>query len=133
MNGIGGKFLKFILFIVAFVVIVRYSLSHDMSFGSAVVAALIVSCFAYIMMTLFGLILVLSGNYFIAIIVSLGVMFFGLFKLDEIAKSISWMTDDISAVLLCLVAFILMARDILIIIGSMRNSGGGEAGPGQSA
>ena len=85
------------------------------------------------MMSLFGLVLVLSGNYFIAIIVSLGLMFFGLFKLDEIAKSISWMTDDISAVLLCLVAFILMARDILIIIGSMRNSGGGEAGPGQSS
>ena len=133
MSGVGGKILKFILFIVVLVVIVRYSLSHDMSFGSAVVAALIVSCFAYIMMTLFGLVLVLSGNYVIAIIVSLGVMFFGLFKLDEIAKYISWMTDDISAVLLCLVAFILMARDILIIIGSMRNSGGGNTGPGQSS
>jgi len=84
MNKAGTKVLKMILFIAVFF----YLQYHDINRGAftvkSVISGIMMASVAYLLVSLFGMVLSLTRNYLIAIVGTAALSLFLAFKLDEI-------------------------------------------------
>lgn len=108
------KILKLIIFVGVFI-LVMISVSGKSGILKAISTSLMLACTAYIAATLFGVILAVTRNYLIAIVAFLILFFVGIFKLDSLTKSVSWLSDGFWAIIVILIGIALIARDILIL------------------
>ncbi|MEA4989046.1 MAG: hypothetical protein VB095_13380 [Anaerovorax sp.] len=119
MNKAGTKLLKVILFIGVF----SYLQYHDVNRGTftinSVTAGIMMGSAAYLLASLFGIVLSLSRNYFIAIVGTAALALFLAFKLDEVIAKTSWLTEGRAAVVLGVFAVICLIGDILAVKKSL--------------
>lgn len=113
MDKAGTKILKILLFIGVF----GYLQYQDVKLGNftmgSITHGLMMALAAYLIASLFGIVLSLTRNYIIAIIGTGALAVFLGYKLDEVTASISWLTEGrVEAALVALV--------ILCIIGDIR-------------
>lgn len=113
MDSTGSaKILKTILSIGVFIWLVYFNVTHSTGWSiTAFSSALLLTALLYILMTLFGFILAATKNYFIAIVVFLGVVIFAIFKLEEIPL-MSPVAEWGSLLVACIFALYLLRRDI---------------------
>ncbi len=115
MDRLGAKTLKIIVFIGVFVYFLYHGISHG-TFGiNTVTGGFLLASIAYLFSSLFGLVLNLSGNYIIAVVGTIGLIFFFCFKMDEVVAKTSWLSEDGMSVILIILAVFCLIRDIIII------------------
>lgn len=126
MDKSATKTLKIILFIGVF----GYLQYHDISRGAfsmnSVTGGLLAASAVYLLASLFGLVLLLSRNYFIAIFGTGALALFLAFKLDEVIAKVSWLTEDSAAIILTILAVLCFIRDIFFIKKSMSSPSTGK-------
>ena len=122
MNKAGTKILEGILFIGVF----SYLQYHDINRGAftinSVTAGIIMASAAYLLASLFGIVLSLSRNYFIAIVGTAALALFLAFKLDEVIAKTSWLTEGRAASILGVFAIICLVGDIRTVKKSLAAS-----------
>ncbi|WP_314165906.1 hypothetical protein [Lachnoanaerobaculum gingivalis] len=69
----------------------------------------------YLISSLFGILLNLSGNYLIAILCTGSLTLFLAFKLDEFIAKVSWLNENIVATVLIIVSILCIVKDFFII------------------
>jgi hypothetical protein len=77
---------------------------------------------AYLFASLFGTLLNLSRNYLIAIVATVGLGLFIVFRMDEFIENSSWLTQENSAFIFAAIAVILIIVDVRTIVKSMKAS-----------
>ncbi len=115
MDKLGSKTLKIILFIGVFAYFQYHGISHGTFSIDTVTGGFLLASIAYLFSSLFGLILDLSRNYIIAIVGTIGLIFFLCFKMDEVVAKTPWLSEDGMSVILIILAGFCLIRDILII------------------
>lgn len=119
MNKLGTKTLKIILFVGVFAYLQYYDISRGAFTVNSVTAGLMMASVAYLLASLFGIVLNLSRNYLIAIIGTAALALFLAFKLDDVIASTSWLTEGRAAVILGIFAALCLVGDIITIRKSM--------------
>ena len=119
MQNYGTKVFKILLCLGVF----GYLVYHDISKGTfsvtTVTAGLALAGVLYLITSLFGIVLLLSGNYLIAIIGTAALALFLAFKLDEVVLNISWLTEDGAFAVLGVLGGVCMVRDFFLIKRSL--------------
>lgn len=82
---------------------------------------------AYLLASLFGIVLSLSRNYFIAIVGTAALTLFLAFKLDEVIAKTSWLTEGRVAAFLGVFTIICLVGDIRTVKRSLAASDMGVA------
>lgn len=107
------KILKFVLFISAFIYCIYNKHQYGLSIGFEVlIYALGMSLVFYVFMTLFGIILNLTGNYLITIIISLFLFLYLAYRFDK-----SGFNSAIVDIICCIIGVCFLSYDIYQIIG----------------
>ena len=92
---------------------------HDYSRGAfkigTVTGGLLMASAVYLISSLFGILLNLSGNYLIAILCTGSLALFLAFKLDEFIAKVSWLNENIVATVLIIVSILCIVKDFFII------------------
>ena len=91
MDKASTKILKILLFIGVFGYLQYYDISRGVHTINSVTAGLMMASAAYLIASLFGILLAIFNNYFIAIVATGALALFLAFKLDEIVASTSWL------------------------------------------
>lgn len=86
---------------------------------NTVISGLLAASAAYLLASLFGLILNLSRNYLIAIVGTGALALFLAFKLDEVIAKVSWLTEERATVILTILVAFCLVGDIFAIKKSM--------------
>ena len=123
MQNYGTKIFKILLCIGVFAYLQYSDISRGAHTISSVTAGLSVAGVLYLIASMFGIILMLSGNYIIAIIATGALALFLAFKLDEVVLRISWLTEDSALTVLGVFGGGCMLRDILLVKRSLTLSG----------
>jgi len=119
MDRVGAKALKIILFIGVFGFLQYYDLNRGVHTINSVTAGLMMASAAYLIASLFGLVLNLFRNYFIAIVGTGALALFLAFKLDEVIAGTSWLTEGRAAAILGAFAAFCLFTDILTVKKSL--------------
>lgn len=127
MNKAGAKILKVILFIGVFAYLQYYDVNRGAFTINSVTAGIMMASAAYLLATLFGIVLSLSRNYFIAIVGTAALALFLAFKLDEVIAKTSWLTEGRAAAFLGVFAIICLVGDIWTVKRSLAASDMGVA------
>ncbi len=128
MTNRSTKFLKIILFIIVFVWMMNFSLNHGSDLNlDTVSASLFMASLAYLLATLFGFALSTSGNYIIALAVTVALTFFLAFNMDKLTNSVSWMSDDLWMIVIIAAGVICVVRDLIFIKRSIFGVRGKES------
>lgn len=115
----GAKILKIILCVGVFIWLVHFNVTQSVGWSvAAFSSALLLTALLYILATLFGFILAVTRNYVIAIILFLGIVIFGIFKMSELPP-MSPVLEWGSLLAACGCALYLLHKDIRCLIGSM--------------
>ena len=128
MNKAGTKILKVILFIGVF----SYLQYHDINRAytiNPVTAGIMMASAAYLLASLFGIVLSFSRNYLIAIVGTAALALFLAFKLDEAIAKTPWLTEGRAAIILGVFAVICLIGDILAVKKSLAVSKSGQETP----
>lgn len=115
MNKAGTKTLKIFLFIGVFAYLQYYDVSRGAFSVNTVTAGLLAASAAYLLASLFGLVLNISRNYLIAIVGTGALALFLAFKLDEVIAKVSWLTEGRTAIILTILAVLCLVGDIFTI------------------
>lgn len=115
MDNLGKKILKIMLFIGIFAYLQYYDLNRGAHTINSVTAGLMMASAAYLIASLFGLVLNLFRNYLIAIVGTGALALFLAFKLDEVIAETTWLTEGRAAALLGAFATVALIRDILSV------------------
>ena len=115
MDKASTKILKILLFVGVFGYLQYYDISRGVHTIDSVTAGLMMASAAYLIASLFGILLALFSNYFIAIVATGALALFLAFKLDEIAASTSWLSEGLAAAILGVLAALCLVRDILTV------------------
>jgi hypothetical protein len=114
------KTLKIILFAGMFIWMVKFSLSHGSAMNpDTLVGSVFMASLVYLLATLFGLALSVSNNYIVAIVLTGILAFLFIFKMDELTRSISWLSDELSVAVITILTLVCIARDIIYIKNSL--------------
>jgi len=114
------KTLKIILFAWMFIWMVKFSLSHGSAMNPyTLVGSVFMASLVYLLATLFGLALSVSNNYIVAIVLTGILAFLFIFKMDELTRSISWLSDELSVAVITILTLVCIARDIIYIKNSL--------------
>ena len=119
MQKIGTKILKIILFIGVFGYLQYYDLNRGAHSMGSVTGGLMMAAAAYLLASLFGVVLSLTMNYAIAIIGTGALAMFLAFKLDEIIAATSWLTEGRVAVAFVALSVLCLIRDIRLVKASL--------------
>ena len=115
MEKYSGKIIRILLFFGVF----AYLQYHDYSRGAfkigTVTGGLLMASAVYLISSLFGILLNLSGNYLIAILCTGSLALFLAFKLDEFIAKVSWLNENIVATVLIIVSILCIVKDFFII------------------
>lgn len=115
MENHSGKILKILLFFGVFAYMQYYDFSRGAFKLGTVTGGLMIASAAYLIASLFGIILNLSRNYLIAILGTGSLALFLAFKLDEIIAKVSWLNETIVAVVLIIFTILCIAKDFSIL------------------
>lgn len=114
------KTLKIILFVGMFIWMMKFSLSHGSEMNlETVVGAVFMASLVYLLAALFLLALSVSNNFIVAIVLTGILAFLFIFKMDELTRSISWLSDEIAVAVITILTLICIARDIIYIKNSL--------------
>ena len=127
MNKAGTKILKVILFIGVFAYLQYYDVNRGAFTINSVTAGIMMASAAYLLASLFGIVLSLSRNYFIAIVGTAALALFLAFKLDEVIAKTSWLTEGLAAAVLGVFAIICLVGDVWAVKRSLAISDMGKA------
>lgn len=115
MENHSGKILKILLFFGVF----AYLQYHDYSRGAfkigTVTGGLLMASAVYLISSLFGILLNLSGNYLIAILCTGSLVLFLAFKLDELIAKVPWLNETIVAIVLIIISVLCIVKDFFIL------------------
>ena len=84
-----------------------------------VVGAVFMASLVYLLAALFLLALSVSNNFIVAIVLTGILAFLFIFKMDELTRSISWLSDEIAVAVITILTLICIARDIIYIKNSL--------------
>lgn len=115
MNKLGTKTLKILLFIGVFTYLQYYDMKRGAFSINSITGGLFVASAVYLIASLFGIILNITLNYFIAIIGTAALALFLAYKLDDLIASVSWLTEEWMMYILVGFAILFLIRDIIII------------------
>ena len=115
MEKYSGKIIRILLFFGVF----AYLQYHDYSRGAfkigTVTGGLLMASAVYLISSLFGILLNLSGNYLIATLCTGSLALFLAFKLDEFIAKVSWLNENIVATVLIIVSILCIVKDFFIL------------------
>ena len=115
MEKHSGKIIRILLFFGVF----AYLQYHDYSRGAfkigTVTGGLLMASAVYLISSLFGILLNLSGNYLIATLCTGSLALFLAFKLDEFIAKVSWLNENIVATVLIIVSILCIVKDFFIL------------------
>ncbi|MCD7813058.1 MAG: hypothetical protein LUH20_03220 [Lachnospiraceae bacterium] len=116
MTNRSTKCLKIILFIIVFAWTINFNLNNGsgLNIGTISAAAFLASL-AYLIATLFGFVLITSGNYIITIFITVALIFFLAFNMDKLTNAIPWLSDDLWMVIIIAAGIICVMRDLVFI------------------
>ena len=114
MSKSGTKTLKIILFIGVFAYLQYYDIKRGVFTVNSVTAGIMMASAAYLLASLFGLVLNLTRNYLIAIIGTGALALFLAFKLDEVITATP-LTEGLAAIILGAFALLCLVGDIIAI------------------
>ena len=126
MNKAGAKILKVILFIGVFAYLQYYDVNRGAFTINSVTAGIMMASAAYLLASLFGIVLSLSRNYFVAIVGTAALALFLAFKLDEVIAKTSWLTEGRAAAFLGVFAIVCLVGDIRTVKRSLATSDMGK-------
>lgn len=90
---------------------------HDYSRGAfkigTVTGGLLMASAVYLISSLFGILLNLSGNYLIAILCTGSLALFLAFKLDELIAKVPWLNETIVTIVLIIISVLCIVKDFL--------------------
>lgn len=118
MDKAGTKILKIILFIGVFAYLQYYDIKRGVFTVNSVTAGIMMASAAYLLASLFGLVLNLTRNYLIAIVGTGALSLFLAFKLDEVIAATP-LTEGIAAIILGAFALICFVSDIISVRKSL--------------
>lgn len=119
MKKRSAKLLKIILSIVVFVWFLRFSLTHGQTFGLEILwGTFFIASLAYLFFTVYGLIFETNKKYVISAIATVILAFIFIFGMANLASKISWLSDELSSVIIIMVALICLANDIRYVKNS---------------
>lgn len=127
MNKAGTKILKIILFIGVFAYLQYYDVNRGAFTINSVTAGIIMASAAYLLASIFGIVLSLSRNYLIAIVGTGALVLFLAFKLDEVIARTPWLTEGRATIILGVVAIICLVGDVWAVKRSVGASDTGVA------
>ena len=110
------KILKLLLSFGLFIYLIYYDISHETFAFTTIISAFAVAGIVYLIITFFGFSLSISGNYLIAIIITVVVLFFIAGKLDELIAAIDWLNEDRVLTTLGVLGAIFMSHDIKTLL-----------------
>lgn len=114
------KTLKIILFVGMFIWMMKFSLSHGSALNlETLVGSVFMASLVYLLATLFGLALSVSNNFIVAIVLTGILAFLFIFKMDELTRSISWLSDELAVAVITILTLICIAKDIIYIKNSL--------------
>lgn len=119
MNKLSTKTLKILLFIGVFFYLQYYDIKRSDYTINSVTAGLMMASAAYLIASLFGIVLNLTRNYLLAIIGTAALALFIAFKLDDLIASVSWLTESIMTLVLGILAIFCLLHDIIFIKRSL--------------
>ncbi len=119
MNKLSTKTLKILLFIGVFAYLQYYDIKRSDYTINSVTAGLMMASAAYLIASLFGIVLNLTRNYLLAIIGTAALALFIAFKLDDLIAFVSWLTESIMALVLGILAIFCLLHDIIFIKRSL--------------
>lgn len=115
MSKLSTKTLKIILFIGVFGYLQYYDVKRGAFSFNSITGGLVAASAVYLIASLFGIVLDLTGNYIIAIIGTGALAVFLAYKLDDLIASVSWLTEERMLYILGAFAILLIIRDVVII------------------
>lgn len=118
MNKLGTKTLKIILFIGVFSYLQYHDIKGDAFTINSVTAGIFMASAAYLLASLFGIVLNFTMNYLIAIVGTGALALFLAFKLDEVIAATP-LTEELAAIILGTFALLCLIRDIIAIKRSL--------------
>lgn len=114
------KTLKIILYVGMFIWMMKFNLSHGAAMNlDTLVGSVFMASLVYLLATLFGLALSVSNNYIIAIVLTGILAFLFIFKMDALTRSISWLSDELSAAVVTILTLVCIVKDITYIKNSL--------------
>lgn len=114
------KTLKIILFVGMFIWMMKFSLSHGAAMNlETLVGSVFMASLVYLLAALFVLALSVSNNFIVAIVLTGILAFLFIFKMDELTRSISWLSDELAVAVITILTLICIARDIVYIKKSL--------------
>ena len=122
MNKAGAKILKVILFVGVFAYLQYHDVNREAFTINSVIAGIMMASAAYLLASLFGIVLSLSKNYLIAIVGTAALALFLAFKIDEVIAKTSWLTEGRAAAFLGGFAIICLVGDIRTVKRSLAAS-----------
>ena len=118
MDKSGTKILKIILFIGVFAYLQYYDIKRGAFTVNSVTAGIMMASAAYLLASLFGIVLNLTRNYLIAIVGTGALALFLAFKLDEVIAATP-LTEGLAAIILGGFALLCFVSDIISIRKSL--------------
>lgn len=114
MDRLGSKILKLLLVVGLFIYLVYHDISRGTFGVGTITGGIFLTSATYFIISLFGILLNLSRNYLITIVLTLILTYAFIFKMDELVAS-TFLTDEITAAIMCSLALICLAFDIKFI------------------
>lgn len=127
MTKQSAKILKIILLIALFICLLRFNFAQESTTGfEAVSGALFLAALAYLLMTLYGFTLESCRNYVLSAIVAVILSFIIIFGMDKLSRKLPWLTDEVSVIIISVLALAIFVKDIRYIKNSFSRGTQGD-------